>query len=152
MGYHRCCAAFEATGWQLAPFGRDSKHLVGNTLVNPTYETGVFRGGVLSPLMWLLLIYKVPGRARGALRTVASGLGARGDFTIQLFADDSSVAIRGQGGLQLIKLAHNLVGIRERAFGEIGLALSVLKRKNFPVRALDESRVYLREGVQLPDG
>ena len=92
------------------------------------------------------------GRARGALRTVASGLGARGDFTIQLFADDSSVAIRGQGGLQLIKLAHNLVGIRERAFGEIGLALSVLKRKNSPVRALDESRVYLREGVQLPDG
>ena len=97
---------------------------------------GVPQGGVLSPLMWLLLVNGMPNRVRGHLRRVAPSLRIDEDFILQVFADDISVALKGADMQDLLGTARKLGQILDMVLREIGLKLSIQKCRNFILQAL----------------
>ena len=73
-----------------------------------TQSGGVPQGGGLPSLMWLFLVNRLPERVKGHLRAIAPNLDLDNDILIQIFADDISVALRGQTVSDLINLGAKL--------------------------------------------
>ena len=97
---------------------------------------GVPQGGVLSPLMWLILVNGMPDKVRGHLRRVEPSLRIDEDFILQVFADDISVALKGANMQDMMQTARKLGRILDSVLREIGLKLSIQKCKNFIMQAL----------------
>ena len=74
-------------------------------------STGAPQGGVLSPLMWLLLIILIPARVKAGLIARAPSLEFDKNYLMQIFADDISAAIRGKGPQRAAEHAHQLIEI-----------------------------------------
>ena len=107
---------------------------------------GIPQGGVLSPLMWILLINGVPERIRGHMRLITPGLDVEQDLLIQIFADDISIALRGQKTANVAEQANKLGMILHQVLREIGLKLSPLKCKNFVIQILRGVMRLFRRG------
>ena len=123
---------------------------------------GVPQGGVLSPLMWLVLVNSLPERVRKQMRFEEPGLEQEKDLLLQIFADDISVAVRGATVTEAVHYAEKLAKVLQRVPAAIGLHLSWHKCKNFLVQALrggirlfsraDPTSRRQRTKVKKPDG
>ena len=109
----------------------------GQYLSSPYTQTrGVPQGGVLSPLLWLLLINGLPDKVRGQMKNIRPKLDVDKDLMIQIFADDISIALRGRTAAEVAEIANKLGKILHEVLREIGLQLSSTKCKNFIVQLL----------------
>ena len=110
------------------------------------FQIGV-KGGVLSCLMRLLLINELPGRVRGLVGQTAPIINVGEDFLLQVFADDISMAIKGNRALDVSEAANQLARIFYMARKQIGLTLSSEKCKNFLIQAGPNAlRLFKRGG------
>ena len=68
------------------------------------------------------------------------------DLLIQIFADDISIAIRGQSTAKVVELANKLGDILRRVLWETGLKLIPLKCKNFVIQILRGAMRLFKRG------
>ena len=86
-----------------------------------TQTQGVPHGGVLPPLLWLLLVNRLPDRVKSQMRVLAPELHIEPDLLIQIFADDILIALRSATAQNLLELTRRLGIILHRALQEMGL-------------------------------
>ena len=65
---------------------------------------------------------------------------------MQIFADDISVVLSGVEPQEVIQMAQELIEILTWALNKIGLCLSLLKRKNFLIYAIDRALGLFKRG------
>ena len=92
---------------------------------------GIPQGGVLSPMLWLLLINLVPERVERGLQPLLPDVNLAEDYMMQIYADDVSMVLRGADPEKVVEAAHRLIEVLTRVLQEIGLTLSAQKCKNF---------------------
>ena len=91
-------------------------------------------GGVLSPLMWLLLINRLPRRVKDQMERTQSGMDIRKNLPLLVFADDISMAAMGKTAMEVTEMLNCLAIILQRTLREIGATLSAEKCKNFLIQ------------------
>ena len=107
----------------------------GQYFSSPYYQNrGIPQGGVLSPLMRIVLINQVLGQMISRMRKVAPGYDLEKDLLIQLFADDIPAMIIADDEEEVVRIAYELVQILEEVLRKLGLKLSPPKRNNFIIK------------------
>ena len=94
---------------------------------------------MLSPLLWLVTIIQVPGRAQEILSREEQVLRGGKEVLIQLFADDISAAISAENGNEVVRRARLLVIALQMVLKAIGLELSIAKCKKFLIKLREEA-------------
>ena len=95
-------------------------------------------GGVLSPLLWLVLLNHMPRSVRSILAQREPSMEAEGEVLLQVFADDISAAVSAEDEQEVVKKAYLLVDVFTRLLKELGLVLRTEKRKNFWLKLREE--------------
>ena len=119
----------------------------GQYLSSPhTQSRGAPQGGVLSPLMWLFLVNRLPERTRSQMRITELSMVMDVHLLIQISADDISVALRGRGVADIVTLAEKLGEILRKVLREKGLSRSQQKCKNFILQLQERALKMFKRG------
>ena len=98
---------------------------IGQHFSKPYHQNkGVPQGGVLSPLMWILLINQIPTKIMEQMKKITGNAEREKDILVQIFADDISGVLATNTEEQAIEYAHVLVRILVRTLKELGLNLT----------------------------
>ena len=96
--------------------------------------------------MWLILVDRLPRRVKDLLRQGMTSVDLRGNFLMQVFANDISMALKENREIDVVEVADRLARILHGALKEIGLALSIEKRQNFLIRLGENALRLFKRG------
>ena len=102
---------------------------------------GIPQGGVLSPLMWLLLVNRVPEEITREMSREMPEADPQEELLLQLFADDISAVVSAPTEEEAVRWAYVLVGILVKVLEKIGLRLSTTKCKDFMIQILQQQLI-----------
>ena len=108
---------------------------------------GIPRGGVLSPLMWILLINEVPVQVQRRIAEQEPDFDVEERLLLQIFADDVSAALSADDEMEAVRLSHILVMAICDGLRRLGLTLSPIRCKNFLMRAMEGVHRLFKRGT-----